>query len=649
MGWKMTIRSTGTLALLLISLLISGCPLSRNVKLNDAGGARVNVVETTLGKSVEDRPIRAWVMGEGSRGGILLLAGIRGDEPAGIALARQLIERLPMAADFPEKRQVVVIPEVNPDAVGKNQRFNLRGRDINRDFTSARPQPETRAVIGAIETYLPTLIVSLRELKTPGIDYDGPGAEAIARDLAAKKLLEIKKWGASTGSIGYYAGIQMDIPVITLSLSSTGDDAGGAAAWERYGALVMAAIQSAEKINTAPAAPSRAPVASKTRMENEQPKPEREAPPVAAPEVNDYHAALAYFDAGEYDAAGKAFERYQQEKACDDCAAYIEKCEQAAASMAAGTAHLDAGRQREALAEFHLVLSLNPRDKKAMASLYAAHHRLAEAQFAGGEFTAAAGNYSAALNYNQNCPDCRRRIAESEQAEEILHQGKTHMENGDYPAAIASFEEILSYNPDMPGIRRMLSDAHLRQGRALFAEAEYANAASHFESALKYDAGCRACDELAAASREMIQRREDGVAFFGQEAYARAIAVLEAAAGVNPRDPVVREYLYKSHFQLGRQLSGNKETLSAAVRHFEASLQYNDICPTCEKIIRELIENTREELNEYHYQQGKAFFLEGREASLERALKEWAKVDPDYRDVEKLIETARRLLENTGP
>jgi hypothetical protein len=144
----------------------------------------------------------------------------------------------------------------------------------------------------------------------------------------------------------------------------------------------------------------------------------------------------------------------------------------------------------------------------------------------------------------------------------------------------------------------------------------------------------------------MVRRRETGVAHFEQEAYARAVEVLEAAAAVNPRDPLVREYLYKAHFQLGRQLSENPETLSAAVGHYEASLEYNDICSKCQKIIRELIESAREDKNAYHYRQGKTFFLEGRKASLDKALEEWAMVDPAYRDVQKLQETARRLLEN---
>ena len=103
------------------------------------------------------------------------------------------------------------------------------------------------------------------------------------------------------------------------------------------------------------------------------------------------------------------------------------------------------------------------------------------------------------------------------------------------------------------------------------------------------------------------------MAYFDQGNHAKAIETMAAAAAVNPRDPEVREVLYKAHFQMGRDLSEKKETLPEAIKHYEASLKYNDICSKCQKIIRELIASAKEESNAYHYQQGKQFFLEGPE------------------------------------
>ena len=664
------IRVLGTA---LIIVILAGCQSTGKAPPPDKPSG-FEVTQAVIGTSVGGSPITALVMGKGMEGA-LVIAGIRGNEPAAVTLARQMVEQLKMSESFPENRQIVIIPEVNPDAVLKNSRFNLKGRDINRDFISARPQPETQAVISAIDQYLPNLIISLRQLDAPGIDYDGPGAERIARDLSTMGILDINKWGASYGSIGYYAGLKKNIPVITLGLHpfSAADDASGV--WERYGRLITAAVSVTRSGDiasqpSAPAVPS-----PPSRMKADRPKPSvavpkkkadrpvpkvtkasppprkpsrRETPPKVIPEVNHYHEALKLYEAGDYLAARKQFEIHQQKKACEDCGSYVSKCDQAASSMAAGVGYLEESRYGEALSEFNIVLSLNPQDQRAKEYLFTSLHRLAGEQFSKGDYPAARENYAAAANVNRNCPDCRTRMTQSGQAEEILKKGRAYLDSGDDSRAIGEFEEIIALNPDMPAVRGYLGEAYLRRGKTAFAEGKYAEAESDFTAAERHNLDCRECGDLIEKSRDMAGWRESGIAYFEQGNHAKAVEVLAAAVAVNPRDPKVREVLYKAHFQLGRDLSEKKETLSGAITHYEASLKYNDICSKCQKIIRELIASAKEESNAYHYQQGKKFFLEGRKESLKKALKEWGMVDPDYKDVKKLEETATRLLESSA-
>ena len=263
----------------IIILILAGCQSTGKAPPPDKPPG-VEVTQTVIGTSVGGNPITALVMGNGMER-VLVLAGIRGNEPAAVILARQMVEQLKAAAIFPEDRQIVIIPEVNPDAVLKNSRFNLKGRDINRDFTAKAPQPETQAVISAIDQYLPSLIISLRQLDAPGIDYDGPGSDRIAQDLSAMGVLDINKWGASDGSIGYYAGLKKNIPVITLGLHPFSAAADASGVWERYGRLITAAVRDDRSGEIA--AQPLAPAAPPPRVKADRPKP----PVVAAEKESD--------------------------------------------------------------------------------------------------------------------------------------------------------------------------------------------------------------------------------------------------------------------------------------------------------------------------------------------------------------------------
>ncbi|MBS0548581.1 MAG: DUF2817 domain-containing protein [Proteobacteria bacterium] len=83
-----------------------------------------------LGASVRHRPIFAVLLGDLDATRPLLVFGdIHGDEPAGIAIARDLYRDRP-----PRSGLLVTVPDLNPDGVAARTRQNGRGVDLNRNF-----------------------------------------------------------------------------------------------------------------------------------------------------------------------------------------------------------------------------------------------------------------------------------------------------------------------------------------------------------------------------------------------------------------------------------------------------------------------------------------------------------------------------------
>lgn len=192
-----------------------------------------------LGLSCLKRQIRASVFGAGRRN-VLVLGAVHGDEPASATLAEAFIaslERESLPADF----TVVVVPVVNPDGILAKTRYNGCGVDVNRNFPTASwkadPQdtrhnpgktpasePETRLIIELVEKYKPELIVSVHA-PLHCVNWDGP-AERVAEAMAKANGYQLKaSIGYPTpGSLGAYAGIERNIPAVTLELPPTSTD-----------------------------------------------------------------------------------------------------------------------------------------------------------------------------------------------------------------------------------------------------------------------------------------------------------------------------------------------------------------------------------------------------------------------------------------
>ncbi len=193
-----------------------------------------------VARSIEDRPIKAYFRpGPGGRTTIVF-AAFHGDEPKTVYVARRLIELLSSDATVGGNRGWVVVPVVNPDGFVRRKRRNANGIDLNRNFptqnwtvgvrrsrmfggTEAASEPETRGVIRLIEEVHPTRVVTIHSIGAHRFcnNYDGPArawAESMSRLNGYPASASI---GYPTpGSFGTWAGVERQIPTITLELPS---------------------------------------------------------------------------------------------------------------------------------------------------------------------------------------------------------------------------------------------------------------------------------------------------------------------------------------------------------------------------------------------------------------------------------------------
>ncbi len=140
---------------------------------------------STIGYSVEGRPISAYTFGSGPA--VLYTAAIHGNEISTKSLLYYWIDTLEAnARSIPAGRSVVVVPEINPDGVALGSRTNAHNVDLNRNFATSdwrkditdinnRPfpggggsapmsEPETQAIGGFVQRLRPSLVLSYHSI-----------------------------------------------------------------------------------------------------------------------------------------------------------------------------------------------------------------------------------------------------------------------------------------------------------------------------------------------------------------------------------------------------------------------------------------------------------------------------------------------------
>jgi protein MpaA len=172
-----------------------------------------------IGRSVEGRPIEAF--GDGP---ILVFGAIHGDEAESAELCRRVVDR----------DGAIVVPVVNPDGLLRNQKDNVRGVDLNRNFPArnwsaehppgyfpgAAPlsEPESAALAHLIDERKPRVLVAVHQ-PFGCVNWDGPAGELAEKMAAASGLPARASVGYPTpGSFGSFYGVDRGMPVITLEL-----------------------------------------------------------------------------------------------------------------------------------------------------------------------------------------------------------------------------------------------------------------------------------------------------------------------------------------------------------------------------------------------------------------------------------------------
>ncbi len=215
-----------------------------SVKANDCVGRGF---EEADGYSVEGLPIieREFgpVSGREALSRVLVIGGIHGDEYSSVSIVFKFMKKLERyhSGLFHWK----LVPLMNPDGLlqKKSQRMNVRGVDLNRNFptpnwheeshrywvkkTKRNPrrypgpaplsEPESQWLAKTISEFQPDVIVSIHA-PFGILDFDGP------KKRAPKRFgeLHLNLLGTYPGSLGNYAGVHKEIPVVTIELPYAG-------------------------------------------------------------------------------------------------------------------------------------------------------------------------------------------------------------------------------------------------------------------------------------------------------------------------------------------------------------------------------------------------------------------------------------------
>lgn len=209
--------------------------------------------QTKLGNYID-------LIGEPAEENILIVGVIHGDEPQGKYLIEKYIEDrynaplsptlapcgrrvVPTIPRRGNEKGILFIPCLNPDGMMNNTRTNSNNVDINRNFPtqnwgknegdnatcddettnyfggkSAGSEIETQFLIETIENYSPNLVMTLHA-PYKVVNYDGPAqkeAEAISKII--NYPVEASIGYPTPGSFGTWAGVERNIPTITLEL-----------------------------------------------------------------------------------------------------------------------------------------------------------------------------------------------------------------------------------------------------------------------------------------------------------------------------------------------------------------------------------------------------------------------------------------------
>ena len=166
-------------------------------------------------------------LGNVSNPRVLVIGCFHGDEPQGEYLVREYLKK--------GSSNIRVVPRLN----SKNTRTNINGVDLNRNFPTQNwilnerneyfggenpaSEIETQFIIELVEKINPKVILTLHA-PYKVVNYDGPAKEIAQKisDIIGYPVEESIGY-PTPGSFGTWAGVEKQIPTITLELDEEVD------------------------------------------------------------------------------------------------------------------------------------------------------------------------------------------------------------------------------------------------------------------------------------------------------------------------------------------------------------------------------------------------------------------------------------------
>lgn len=160
---------------------------------------------------------------------VLIIGVFHGDEPQGEFLIKEYLKENP-------DTKLLMLPRLNSE----NTRVNKNGVDLNRNFPTKNwilseqnefyggdapaSEEETRFIISAVQKYKPSAILTLHA-PYKVVNYDAGAKNITKAKSLAENISKITGYKVeenigypTPGSFGTWAGIENDIPAITLEL-----------------------------------------------------------------------------------------------------------------------------------------------------------------------------------------------------------------------------------------------------------------------------------------------------------------------------------------------------------------------------------------------------------------------------------------------
>ena len=200
---------------------------------------------TTIGNSVQGRPIELASFGNGTSRRVLVIGGVHGGE-YGARAAKQFAAYLHARPEaVPAGATIDIVRCLNPDGAAAGTRGNAHRVDLNRNMPTANWRGRlsskdqsrymfhcTGGVSPGSEPEVQMLLQQLRRgydavlsLHSHGgiLDANGPGGRDLARRMSTTcglKLDTVTYDAAITGSMGQYIPAEYHIPIVTVELES---------------------------------------------------------------------------------------------------------------------------------------------------------------------------------------------------------------------------------------------------------------------------------------------------------------------------------------------------------------------------------------------------------------------------------------------